>query len=99
MGKGRFLNVTICVVKLRNFESFHRGNATKRSRGCIISSYRLLLLYDGKRMCSNIISLDVGWLALLILETGQCEGLTTGIGAEEKLPRLFISTLNLLLKC
>jgi len=36
-GKGRFRNVTVCVVKLRNFDSVHRGNATKRSRGCIIS--------------------------------------------------------------
>ena len=36
-GKGRFLNVTVCAVKSRKFESFHSGNATKRSRGCIIS--------------------------------------------------------------
>ena len=31
----------------------------------------------------------VGWLALLILAKGQCEGLTTRISAEEKLPRFF----------
>ena len=33
-----------------------------------------------------IISLGVGWLALLILAQGQCESLTTGIGAEEQTP-------------
>ena len=42
-GKGRFLNVIICVVKLRNFDSVHRGNATDRSRRCIISNESLLL--------------------------------------------------------
>ena len=36
-GEGRFLNVTVCTFKLRKLESFYRGNATKRSRGCIIS--------------------------------------------------------------
>ena len=35
-GKGRYQNVTICAVKLRNFEHKYRGNATKRSRGCIL---------------------------------------------------------------
>ena len=37
-----------------------------------------------------IMSLGVGWLALLILETGQCESLTTGIGAEEQTPTSFL---------
>ena len=41
-------------------------------------------------MPNNIISLGVGWLALLILETGQCESLTTGIGAEEQTPTSFL---------
>ncbi len=36
-----------------------------------------------------IISLGVGWLALLILAQGQCESLTTGIGAEEQTPTSF----------
>ena len=31
-----FSDVTICVVKLRNFDSSHRCNATRRLRGCII---------------------------------------------------------------
>ena len=35
--EGRFLNVTVCAVKLSKLESMYRGNATKRSRGCIIS--------------------------------------------------------------
>lgn len=39
---------------------------------------------------SFIISLGVGWLALLILETGQCEGLIAGIGAEEITPTPFL---------
>ena len=29
--KGRLLNVTVCDLKLRNFESVHRGNATEAS--------------------------------------------------------------------
>ncbi len=32
---------------------------------------------------ATIISLGVGWLALLILRKRQCEGLNVGIGAEE----------------
>ena len=40
-------------------------------------------------MPNYIISLGVGWLALLILEKGQCESLTTGIGAEEQTPTSF----------
>ena len=36
-----------------------------------------------------IMSLGVGWLALLILTWGQCEGLTAGIGAEELTPTSF----------
>ena len=36
-GKGRFLNVTVCILKSRKFETSHSGNATKRLRGCIIS--------------------------------------------------------------
>ena len=37
-----------------------------------------------------IILLGVGWLALLILETGQCEGLKVGIGTEEQTPTSFL---------
>ena len=40
-------------------------------------------------MPNYIISLGVGWLALLILAQGQCESLTTGIGAEEQTPTSF----------
>lgn len=29
--KGRLLNVTVCDLKLRNFESVHSGNATEAS--------------------------------------------------------------------
>ena len=36
-GKGRFRTLPVCEFKLRKLESFYRGNATKRSRGCIIS--------------------------------------------------------------
>lgn len=32
----------------------------------------------------------MGWLALLILEKGQCEGLSFGIGAEELTPTSFL---------
>ena len=91
-GKGRFLNVTVCVVKSRKFESFHSGNATKRSRGCIIfCRYVAISLNWWLMLVSNyIISLGVGWLALLILERGQCESLTIGIGAEEQTPTSFL---------
>ncbi|MBO5313864.1 MAG: hypothetical protein IJ421_01545 [Prevotella sp.] len=57
----------------------------KRLRGCII--YRPLyaiIIFFGVRVDSIcIISLGVGWLALLIFEKGQCEGLKTGVSAEE----------------
>ena len=37
-GKGRFLNVTcLCKSNFATLNSYHSGNATKRSRGCIIS--------------------------------------------------------------
>ena len=36
-----------------------------------------------------IISLGVGWLALLILRKGQCEGLNLGIGTEDLTPTSF----------
>ena len=36
-GKGRFRTLPVCEFKLRKLESFYSGNATKRSRGCIIS--------------------------------------------------------------
>ena len=31
VSKGRFLNVTVCVFKLRNFETSHGGSATETS--------------------------------------------------------------------
>ena len=30
------MDVTFCDLELRNLENLHRGNATKRLRGCII---------------------------------------------------------------
>ena len=44
-------------------------------------------------MCSivvYIISLGVGWLALLILDTRQCEGLKPGMGEELESPTSFM---------
>ena len=32
----------------------------------------------------------MGWLALLILEKGQCEGLTTGVSTEKQTPTSFL---------
>ncbi len=43
-GKGRFLNVTVCEFKLRKLESFYSGNATERSRGCIISQQLVVII-------------------------------------------------------
>ena len=64
-------------------------------------SVRVGVLYPGQYVAINvswwlasmpnyIISLGVGWLALLILAQGQCESLTTGIGAEEQTPTSFL---------
>ena len=91
MGKDVFWTLPVCVVKSRKFESFHSGNATKRSRGCIISRLFVAIIVSWwlASVPNYIMSLGVGWLALLILERGQCESLTTGIGTENKLPRLF----------
>ena len=60
-------------------------------------SVRVGLLYPGHIVAilpvtyvlDFIIVPGVGWLALLILAKGQCEGLNIGIGAEKKLPRPF----------
>jgi len=41
-------------------------------------------------MPNYIISLGVGWLALLILGKRQCESPTAGIGAEELTPTSFL---------
>ncbi len=43
-----------------------------------------------------IITLGVGWLALLIFTKGQCEGLNLGIGAEEQTPTSFFISKTLL---
>ena len=54
-GKGRFLNVTVCILKSRKFESMYSGNATKRSRGCIISRpFRCYHLSWWLRLCRLI---------------------------------------------
>ena len=91
-GKGRFLNVTVCILKSRKFESMYSGNATKRLRGCIIS--RPFRCYHNILMVTSvptyIISLGVGWLALLILTWGQCESLSIGVGTEELTPTSFL---------
>ena len=41
-------------------------------------------------LLNGIISLGVGWLALLILEKGQCEGLNTGVSTEKQIPTSFL---------
>ena len=47
-----------------------------------------------------IMSLGVGWLALLILTWGQCEGPTAGIGAEKQTPTsFFVSTPKSFINC
>ena len=95
-----FLTLPVCDVKSRKFESLHSGNATKRLRGCIISCrYVAISLSWWLMPASNyIISLGVGWLALLILAKGQSESLTSGIGVEELTPTSFLfPDLNLIL--
>lgn len=85
-GKGRFLNVTICKFKLRKLESKCRCNATGASARVYYIPVQYVTvsireMYHLYRFV--IISLGVGWLALLILRKRQCEGLNVGIGAEE----------------
>jgi len=47
-GKGRFQNVTVCAIKLRNFESCHRGNATKASAWVdYIPTLLYVVMYSG----------------------------------------------------
>ena len=41
--------------------------------------------------------LGVGWLALLILRKGHCEGLNVGIGTEKQTPTSFSFPVFLLL--
>ena len=50
-------------------------------------------------MPNYIISLGVGWLALLILAKRQCESLTSGIGAEEQTPTSFLFPLTIIKEC
>ena len=70
-GEGRFRTLLVCVVKSRKFETVHSGNATRRSRGCIIFRHFVsIIVVDSKRLPCYIIPLDVGWLALLILAQG-----------------------------
>ena len=65
----RYLSVTSNFATLK---PLHSGNATKRSRGCIISrsfvAINIPLIVIA--FFEIIISLGVGWLALLILEVG-----------------------------
>jgi len=51
------------------------------------------LVFDEASAPNYIITLGVGGLALLILETGQCESLTTGMGAEEQTPTSFFVSI------
>ena len=64
-------------------------------------SVRVGVLYPGRSVAimvswwfasapNYIISLGVGWLALLILGKRQCESPTAGIGAEEQTPTSFL---------
>ena len=73
------MDVTFCDLELRNLENLHRGNATKRLRGCIIS----LRDYYHCYMCNGAYAFyNITWrglTALLILGLGQCEGLKVGI--------------------
>ena len=56
----------------------------KRLRGCIITCLQpLLVCWSYGSSQDYIIQLGVGWLALLILEKGQCESLIAGIGTEK----------------
>ena len=87
-----FSDVTICKFKLRKLVTSYRCNATEASAWvyymptvishCIHSGFISLL--------NDIISLGVGWLALLIFTKGQCEGLNLGISAEEQTPTSFL---------
>lgn len=85
-GERTFSDVTVCAIKSRKFESCHGGNATGASAWVSYIPTDLLpyIIYYGIANAPTcIISLGVGWLALLILDTGQCESLIAGISTEE----------------
>ena len=80
-GRGKaFTDVTTCVFKLRNFESFHRSNATVDV--CVGELYpdldfTMLCVVVVKRFL-HIISLGVGWLRCLSLEWGNAKAWRQG---------------------
>ena len=55
-GKGRFLNVTcLCKSNFATLNSYHSGNATKRSRGYIISRlFVAIIVFDSKHLHRTI---------------------------------------------
>ena len=93
--KGRFRTLlSVCS----NFATLNPSTGVmqlKRLRGCIIYLLLYAIIIFFFNYCVRvgaicIISLGVGWLALLILTWGQCEGLNIGIGAEEQTPTSFL---------
>ena len=70
-GERRLTDVTFCGLKLSNFETSHRGDATEALATMdYIQSKAILYLYS--RWLSDYNSIGRGLTALLILEKGQC---------------------------
>ena len=72
-GKGRFLNVTVCTFKLRNFGFSHSGNATVSA--CVGGLYPsgIAIYYGVAATILHIILLGVGWLRCLSLGRGNAK--------------------------
>ena len=89
--KGRFRTLLSVCSNFATLNPSTEVMQLKRPRGWIISrpfiNYLLNLWCNG--CVYYIISLGVGWLALLILTWRQCEGLNIGIGTEELTPTSF----------
>ena len=89
--KGRFRTLLFVLSNFATLNPYTEVMQLERLRGCIISqpfiTYLINLWCNGCVYC--IISLGVGWLALLIFIGRQCEGLKVGIGTEDLTPTSF----------
>ena len=93
--KRTFSDVTFWDFKLRNFNPFHRSSNEAFAWVYYARTTRpvIVAMTTDNRVMRSHNSLGVGWLALLILERGQCEGLKSGISTEKRLPRLSLTCI------
>ena len=94
-GERRLRTLPFCILKLRNFESMYRGNAT--------GTLTWVDYIPADAIYNNVWRLVVfiitwrGLTALLILTWGQCEGLSIGMGEEVRISHAFFVSINICL--